>query len=818
MKIYSEEKEFDAGNRLLAFNRPAVDVTGIDLTESTAEVTVGSTVTLHASVTPGNATDQAIVWSVTSGDDKASVDENGVVTGIEEGTAVIRAASHEDESIYEECTVTVNAAPAPLTDYYEKVTSGDVAEGTYLIVYETGSLAFNGGLETLDAPSNTIAVTITNDHKIGVTTETEAATFYIDPTAGSIQAANGKYIGQGSNANGMEVSDNALVNTLSIDEDGNAVVVSAGGAYLRYHATSGQERFRYFKSSSYTGQKAIQLYKLANEVIKPASGLAWDPADDIEITVGDAFTAPALLNPNSIAAADITIESSNTDLATVTNGVVELVADATGSATITATYTGETYKPTTVSYKIKVNPAASIYVSPSLNVNFGPVVKDAVLPADKTITVTLNNVAAATATLGGTNPEAFSITPDALTESGDITISVIASTAAAATYSATITITDDANVAAEKVVNLSFAVTEPAAEETPVSTTSEWVAATEIVNGMQVLIVGERNEKIYAVGAQTSNNRTAVEGSLSEGVFTPGENTMAFTVVAQEGGTYALQASNGKYLYAAGSGSGKNYLRSQDEVDDNAKWTLSVSSATANGTNTNNKLQLNNSSDIFSCYSSTQKAIQFYVPKPVTPPTPGTEVRTGLTAGNYYTICYPKTMNTVTGATLWSFVGKEEGLAYIQQESAPFAAGKPYLMYATAATVQAVLEGDAVTTAGSNGALHGTFENLVQEQLDGFGSDVYLVIGNELRRATGAGTGSNTLPANRAYVKLSDIPEGAPAHAPGKNIRTMPMHKDATTAIDNAEASDAPRKVMIDGALFIIRGEKAYDATGRLVK
>ena len=95
---------------------------------------------------------------------------------------------------------------------------------------------------------------------------------------------------------------------------------------------------------------------------------------------------------------------------------------------------------------------------------------------------------------------------------------------------------------------------------------------------------------------------------------------------------------------------------------------------------------------------------------------------------------------------------------------------------------------------------------------------MYLVIGNELRRATGAGTGSNTLPANRAYVKLSDITEGAPAHAPGKNIRTMPMHKDATTGIDDINASDAPRKVMIDGALFIIRGEKAYDATGRLVK
>ena len=187
-----------------------------------------------------------------------------------------------------------------------------------------------------------------------------------------------------------------------------------------------------------------------------------------------------------------------------------------------------------------------------------------------------------------------------------------------------------------------------------------------------------------------------------------------------------------------------------------------------------------------------------------------------MTAGNYYTICYPKAMTSVVGATLWSFVGKEDGLAYIQQESAPFAAGKPYLMYATASAVQAELEGDAVTTAGINGALHGTFENLTQESFDAPGAQIYLVIGNELRLVTGQS--GNSLPAYRAYVELSEIPSGKPNLAPGKNIRTMPMHKDATTGIDNAEVSDAPRKVMIDGTLFIIRGEKAYDATGRMVK
>jgi hypothetical protein len=38
------------------------------------------------------------------------------------------------------------------------------------------------------------------------------------------------------------------------------------------------------------------------------------------------------------------------------------------------------------------------------------------------------------------------------------------------------------------------------------------------------------------------------------------------------------------------------------------------------------------------------------------------------------------------------------------------------------------------------------------------------------------------------------------------------------TGIDELNASEAPRKVLINGELFILRGEKMYDAKGQLVK
>ena len=180
-------------------------------------------------------------------------------------TAYFKAYTDDEGTMIYSNLVTVNQAAAvtPVTgDKYVKVTStDDLTSGQYLIVYEEGSVAFDGSLETLDAVSNTIGVTIQND-EISMTAETAAAEFTIDMTAGTIKSASGYYIGQTSDANGMQASaEIAYTNTISIVNEGDANIVSSGGAYLRFNSASNQNRFRYYKSSSYTGQKAIQLYK-----------------------------------------------------------------------------------------------------------------------------------------------------------------------------------------------------------------------------------------------------------------------------------------------------------------------------------------------------------------------------------------------------------------------------------------------------------------------------------------------------------------------------------------------------------------------------
>ena len=151
----------------------------------------------------------------------------------------------------------------PGSAIFEKVTANrDDWSGTYLIVYEAGNVAFNGGLTTLDAVSNTVAVTIT-DGKIEVTDALRAATFTIDAAGNTILSASGNYIGVSSYANGLKqsTSSSTYTNTISIS-NGNVLITSSAGPVMKFNKASDQMRFRYYKS----GQQDVQLYRL-NETV-----------------------------------------------------------------------------------------------------------------------------------------------------------------------------------------------------------------------------------------------------------------------------------------------------------------------------------------------------------------------------------------------------------------------------------------------------------------------------------------------------------------------------------------------------------------------
>lgn len=149
---------------------------------------------------------------------------------------------------------------------YVKVTSAaEITAGQYLIVYEKGALALNSSLTKIDAEGNGSSVTIA-DGKITSTEDVDKMSFTFAVVEGgfSIKATNGSYMGSTANSNELKTSTSTkYVNVVELQSAGDVHIKGTAGTVLRYNnaATNGT-RFRYYKSTSYTNQQPIHLYKL----------------------------------------------------------------------------------------------------------------------------------------------------------------------------------------------------------------------------------------------------------------------------------------------------------------------------------------------------------------------------------------------------------------------------------------------------------------------------------------------------------------------------------------------------------------------------
>lgn len=214
------------------------------------------------------ATIEGTTLTVTAAENTTTEAKSATVT-------VYMAASADAEAVASAEIACSQAAPStgdegdepttPTEKSYVKVTSAaDITAGQYLIVYEEGALALNGSLAKIDAEGNGSAVTIA-DGKIASTADVDKMSFTFAVVDGgfSILAKNGKYIGSTASKNELKENTAALVNVITLQAAGDVHIVGTAGSVLRYNnaATNGT-RFRYYKSTSYTSQQPIHLYKL----------------------------------------------------------------------------------------------------------------------------------------------------------------------------------------------------------------------------------------------------------------------------------------------------------------------------------------------------------------------------------------------------------------------------------------------------------------------------------------------------------------------------------------------------------------------------
>ena len=268
---------------------------------------------------------------VTLASDKEAVAkvESGKLIAVAVGTATITVSAPATENFKaatESFTVTVKSkdvAPegGSASSFVKVTATEDVVDGEYLIVYggddSHASVAFNGGLTTLDASGNGIAVTI-NEGKIEGTAALKAATFTWDSTEKTLTSKSGVTIGNSSYANGLKTGT-GLTNSIEIDEDGNAIITAleskSGTSYttLRYNYASDNLRFRYYKSS----QQAIQLYKLVESTTFDIemSAAGWRTlvsAQDVSLPTGlTGYVVTGVENMKTVLEEVTTIKANN---------------------------------------------------------------------------------------------------------------------------------------------------------------------------------------------------------------------------------------------------------------------------------------------------------------------------------------------------------------------------------------------------------------------------------------------------------------------------------------------------------------------------
>ncbi len=190
-----------------------------------------------------------------------------------------------------------------------------------------------------------------------------------------------------------------------------------------------------------------------------------------------------------------------------------------------------------------------------------------------------------------------------------------------------------------------------------------------------------------------------------------------------------------------------------------------------------------------------------------------------VTNGNYGTICLPYA-GTISGATLFEIANYENDMIYVDEIlSGKMEAGRPYIFQATAGQLNVTYtSGIVVDEAGNANGLYGFYDLDDDEAKFNITEDAgnYILYQNAYWLVSGRAA---YIANYRAYIKLNQI-NNTGNQAPGRRRVAMTVHGEQNaTGMENAQGDNVQcTKVLIDGQLFILRGEKMYDATGKLVK
>lgn len=307
-----------------------VAVTGITLDETSITINRGRTKQLNAVIEPSDATNKNIIWK--SSDERIAKVENGIVTGISEGTALITATTSDGEKSAQ-CTVRVNVAVegitldrstvtlplGKMTELIPTITPSDATDQTVtwtssapgIVKVENGIVTAVGtGTATITAATadgNYKAACVVNVpvSVTGITlnrsdiTLVKNGTYTLRATVSPVNATNKKVI--------WRSSDDDIVTV----KDGLITAVSAGSAVVTALSEDG----------SYSADCKVTVTVNSDGITLSES--------DITMRINEVTSITATVLPLDSTDKTVTWSSSNEKVATVDNGTITALTSGT---------------------------------------------------------------------------------------------------------------------------------------------------------------------------------------------------------------------------------------------------------------------------------------------------------------------------------------------------------------------------------------------------------------------------------------------------------------------------------------------------------
>lgn len=305
-------------------NPKGVDVTGVSVSPTTAEVEVGATVTLRATVTPSNATNKSVSWE-SSDSYYATVDASGNVTGKKPGSVIIYAISDDNANIKGSCQVTVKAKTVA-------VTGVEIYKGSDKV----SSITVNTG-QPVQLTAKVLPENATN--KDVTWTSADPSVITVD-ASGLVSAKTG--------------TSKPVDVTVKTADGGKTATVKVTGVQLQYSITADPAKLEWAYDKIDTKSTTLTLVNIDNVTAELKSGSQY-------------FNSPALESVSGKLRLSISPKQANTTTSP-RSGVIRVadVKDATHYTEITVTQAARTapyvdqlvLSPSSVSVKEKTSSSA----------------------------------------------------------------------------------------------------------------------------------------------------------------------------------------------------------------------------------------------------------------------------------------------------------------------------------------------------------------------------------------------------------------------------------------------------------------------------